>query len=133
SNVACLAEGVGNLPVVGRLVFGPVRRAERRINAHNAVRANADVTELAADLAGFAHLGQEGFALFFGTHRGAPAGWAPDWRDERADDQAARGDLVGKFFQIVVGGINVGVRQREENVHAVELLAVHFRGGGQVE
>src|SRR5215467_14118339 len=64
-DVACLAEGLGDLLRIARRVFGPLRRAARRINAHDPVRSDAEVAELPADGAGFTNLRQKGFALFF--------------------------------------------------------------------
>ena len=42
-------------------------------------------------------------------------------------------ELVGQARQVVVGGIDIGVRQRKEEIDAIEAHAIHLGGGGQVE
>ena len=54
-------------------------------------------------------------------------------RDDRADHQVPRADLVGQPLQVVIGRIDVDVRIEEEQIDAVEFHAVDLRGGRQVE
>ena len=72
-------------------------------------------------------------AVLVVAHGGITDRARPDRRDERADGEALARDHVGDRLQVVVAGIGIGVRKKEEVVDAVELLAVHFGGGGQFE
>src|SRR5215475_11259777 len=70
-DVASFAKSLGDLLRIARRVFGPLRRSARRIDAHDPVRANAQVAEFPADGAGFTNLSEKGLALSLGTHRRA--------------------------------------------------------------
>ena len=58
-DIAGLAERVGDLLRVAGGILRPLRRARGRIDADDAVLADAEVAQLLADRAGLAHLGQE--------------------------------------------------------------------------
>ena len=104
-----------------------------RVDADDAVLADADVLQLLADRAGLAHLRDEGLALLFAAHRRPAAGRRPHRRDQRADDEVAPADAVGQLLQVVVRRIDADVRIEEEEIDAVELDAVHLRLRGVVE
>ena len=76
---------------------------------------------------------EELFHILGATHGGTAAGWGPDRCNQGPGIQVSRRELLGQDLQVVVGGIDVGVRQAQEQVHSVELHAVHVRGGGQVQ
>ena len=83
--------------------------------------------------AGLPHLRQEVLPFLFVPHGRAAAGRRPHRRDERADDEMLRADLVGEPFQIVVGRVDADVRVEEKQIDAVELDAVHFGRRRHVE
>ena len=87
-----------------------------------------------ADRAGFANLGQK-------TGRAPPAdpiaepppaGGQTGATNEPATRLCAA-SLSASRLQVVVGGIDVGVRQRQEQIDAVELCSVHLGRCGEVE
>ena len=71
-------------------------------------------------------------ALGLVAHGRAAAGGRPDGRDQRSGAQSFGGELVGQAGEIVIGGIDIGVRQGEEQIDAVEAYAIHFGGGGEI-
>ena len=104
-----------------------------RVDADDAVLADADVLQLLADRAGLAHLGDEGLALLLAAHRRPATGRRPHRRNQRADDEVAPADAVGQLLQVVIRRIDADVRIEEEEIDAVELDAVHFRLRGVVQ
>ena len=83
--------------------------------------------------AGLLNLRQEFLPFGFVAHRGSAARRRPHRRDQRSDDQSAAADAVGEPLQVVFAGIDARVRVGEKQIDAVELDAVHRRGGGHVE
>ena len=67
------------------------------------------------------------------AHGGAAAGRRPDGRDQGSGAQSLGGKLVGEASEVVVGRIDVGVGQGEEEVDAIEAHAIHPGGGGEIE
>ncbi len=67
------------------------------------------------------------------AHRRAAAGRRPDRRDDGADLQVPRADLVGQPVEFVVAGVDIDVRREEEQIDAVEADALDFGVGRQVE
>ena len=76
---------------------------------------------------------EEALAVVRVAHRRAAAGAAPDRRDERADLQAVAGDVVGHPLDRVLVAVDVEMRRGDEEVDAVEFLAVDLGVGGQLE
>src|ERR1019366_2438936 len=110
--------------------------ASRKVWAMRLVPAAGSLAQsagLAAESAGFFPLGEEAGALGGVAHGGAAAGGRPDGGDEGAGAQSFGGELPGEAGEIVVGGIDVGVRQGEEEIDAIEARAIHPRGGGEIE
>ena len=114
-------------------ILRPFGRTGRRIDADDAIRPHSQFAQLASDAAGFLDLRQEPAAFRFVSHRRAAAGRGPDRRNQRSGTQAFAGDFFSQARQIVVGRIDIGVRQGEEQIDAVEPHAVHLRGLGQVQ
>ena len=67
------------------------------------------------------------------AHGGAAAGGRPDGSDQRAGAQSFGRELVGEAGQVVVGGIDIGVGQGEEEIDAIEAHAIDPGGGGEIE
>ena len=59
--------------------------------------------------------------------------WRPHRGHQRTGAQIPRGEFIGEACEIVIGGIDIGVRQREEEIGALETNAIHGGGGGEVE
>ena len=79
-------------------------------------------------------LADEKFLASFGiSHRRIANRAGPNRGYKRANAKTVSGNHVGDFFKFVVAGVRIGVRQEKEVVNPVELLAVHFSGGGQFE
>ena len=118
------------------LALGSLSQAStevERVDADAAGRADAELAHLAADLGGLADLGEELLALLGGAHGGAAAGAGPDRGDEGADREAVAGDVVGHALDRVEVAVDVEVRGDDEEVDAVELLAVGLGVGGELE
>ena len=107
-------------------ILGPIGGAGGGIDAHDAVFADLEIAQFAADAAGLFHLGEEAAALGVVAHGGAAAGGRPDGRDQRSGAQSFGGELLGEAGEIVVGGIDIGVRQGEEEIDAIEAHAIDF-------
>ena len=118
---------------VGLRVLVPGLDRGRGVDADAAGGADAELAHLPADLAGLADLGEELLALVGGAHGRAAAGAAPDRRDEGADLEAVAGDVVGHPLDRVEVAVDVEVRGDDEEVDAVELLAVGLGVGGELE
>ena len=132
-DVARPAERVGDALRVGLRVGRPLGRRAGRVDPHDAVRADAELPQRAGDAAALANLREKLLACRIVAHRRAAARRRPDRRDDRTDDQAARANFLGQLFQLLVGRIDADVRIEQEQVDAVEPLAVDFGRGRQVE
>ena len=130
---ARLGEGLGDLGLVGLGIRGPVRHAARRVNAHHTVGSNAQFAQFAGNAAGLADLSHKSPAFLVAAHGRAAAGGPPNRRDDGADHKPFRPHLVRQALQAVVVNVNADVRVEEKQVHALELDAIHFRPGGQLE
>ena len=95
--------------------------------------ANAKIAQLLANGAGFFNLSKETCPLLLGTHGRAAARRRPDRSNQRAYNQPAFGYVLREMLQIVIGGIDAGVRQGQEQVDAVKADSVYFGLSGQVE
>ena len=69
--------------------------------------------------------------MLVGAHGGVADGAGPDRCDEGADIEAFALDQVGDALEFVVTGLGIGVRQEEEVIDPVKLLAIDLGGGGQ--
>ena len=118
------AEGRGDLLDRGLLVLGGGLGAGRAVDADHAVLAHAVLVEDARDAARLAHGVDELAALLDRAHRAVADGARPHGRDERADGEVLRGDLVGHLADVGVARVGIEVGVEEEEVDAVELLAV---------
>ena len=129
-----LLEGVDDAGRVSLRVLAPLLHAELGgVHADDAVLADAMLVEELGDAAGLLDREQELLLLFVGTHRGITHRATPDRSDERAHLQALGGDEVRHLLEVVLGDIGVGVRVEQEQVDAVELVAVDVGGDGHVE
>ena len=72
------------------------------VNAYNSVLANAEVSKLLPDGAGFTNLGEKGAAFLLGSHGGPAAGRRPHRRDQRAGYKVARSQFFRESLEIVV-------------------------------
>ncbi len=63
----------------------------------------------------------------------AADGAFPDGGDEGADFEVFGGDEVGDFFQVILGGVGVGVWVEKEVVDAVVFLSADFGVGSEFE
>jgi len=133
-NLGRFAERLGDFRGVCLRVFTPFFDPElSRVDPNRAVFAHAVIVEYACDAACHAH-GVEKFLASHGiAHRRIAHGASPDRRDKRTDVEAVPRNQVGDFFQFVVAGVRIGVRQKKEVVNPIELLAVNLRAGGQFE
>ncbi len=105
-----------------------------RIDAHHAMGARTpSFAQLLGDPATLAHLRQEARASCSEPIAEPPPVGGQTGATDRANHQFARADLVGQFFQIVVRGVDIDVRRKEEQIDAVELHAVNFRSRRQIE
>ena len=66
-------------------------------------------------------------------HGGSTADRRPHGRDQRAGYEVVRGQFVRESLEVVVGRIDVGVRQRQEQVDAVELCPIYFGRRGEAQ
>ena len=128
------AERLGDSLGVRLGVLAPFRDAELRgIDPDHAVLANAVLVEHPRDAARHLHGIEELLAGRLVPHRRIADRAGPNRRDQRADGEAVSLNQVGDLPQVGVAGLGVGVRQKEEVVDPVELLAVHLGAGGQFE
>jgi hypothetical protein len=132
-NGAGFAKSLGDAFGVACRILCPVRRRRSGIDPNHAVGANAQLAQFFADDAGLGYLGEEGGPLLLGTHGRAAAGRSPNRGNERAHHEATPGDAAGKSLKIVIGGIDAGVRQGQEQIDTVEADAIHLRPGSQIE
>lgn len=107
----------------------PVSGAVSRVDADDAVFADAVLLQNFGDAAGLLHGFDKVRTVFVGAHRGATDGARPHGSDEGAHGEAVRGDFVRHGADGVVSGIGIGVRVKEEEIDAVELLAVDLGSG----
>ena len=130
---AGLAEGRGDLLDRALLVLGGGLGGRGAVDADHAVLAHAVLVEDARDAAGLAHGVDELAALLDRAHRAVADGAWPHGRDERADGEVLRGDLVGHLADVGLARVGIEVGVEEEEVDAVELLSVDGRLGGELE
>ena len=78
-------------------------------------------------------MGEKPSAFLCVSHSGTAAGGRPDRRHQRAGAQTFLRERLRQLGQIVVCRIDIGVRQGEEEIDAIELDPIHFSGGGQVQ
>ena len=130
---AGFAEGRGDLLDRGLLVLGGGLGAGRAVDADHAVLAHAVLVEDARDAARLAHGVDELAALLDRAHRAVADGARPHGRDQRADGEVLRGDLVGHLADVGVARVGIEVGVEEEEVDAVELLAVDLGVRGELE
>ena len=87
----------------------------------------------AGNAAGFFHR-EHKLGARFGIAGGAVSHRAgPDRGHEGTDREAVSGDLVGHGFEVVLADVDIGVRVKQEKIHPIELLAIHFCRGGVAE
>src|SRR5262245_54642137 len=89
-NVTSLTERFGDSPRVAFGILRPVRGARRRIDADDAVLADAEVAQFPADVTRLPDLGDEVPAVLIAAHCRSAAGRRPDGRHERTDDESSR-------------------------------------------
>ena len=131
---SCLLEGIDDAGGIRLRVFLPLGDAELGgVDADAAVFADAGAVEDLRDAAGHLHGVEEFRLLGVITHGAVTHGAGPNGSHEGTDGESACGDLIGDLLDLVIAGIRVGVREEEEVVDAFKLLAVHIRGGGEVE
>ena len=128
-----LPEGLDHVGGVALRVLGPVLDPAGGVDADHARRANAPLRELAGDGARLPDGGQECVTPRARIDGCTPAGRFPDRRDNRADRQASRRELVDPGLELVVGAVNADVRLGQEQVHAIELPAIDLGIGSQVK
>ncbi len=134
-DVAGLAEGLGDPLLVAFRILGPGARIDRRSRCARRRRAaRPSARELPGDARRPCGPAVRNFLRSSSPPMAEPppAG-APDRRHQRPDHQVLGADLVGQALQVVVGGVDVHVRRAEEEVDAVEPLAVHLGRGGQLD
>ena len=133
-DVAGLAESVGDRRGVGLLVARkPLLDRCRGVNADNARVSDTSVAKLLGDAAALAHLGEEGCAFCGIAHGRTAARSLPHRRDNRADLQAHAPDHLGDSLDFGGARINRHMRVGEEEVHAVESLAVNVGPGDELQ
>ena len=108
--------------------------AAGRVDAHDAVRADAELAQLLGDAAALADLLEELACVRRPSPiaEPPPVGGQTGATTEPITRSCAR-DLVGQRLEVVVGGVDVDVRSEEEQIDAVELDAVDLGRGRQVE
>ncbi len=72
-------------------------------------------------------------ALVGGTHGGIPHRARPDRGHQRAHLEVLAGNEVCHALDVIQAAIRVRVGMEEEEIHALELLPVHLRIGGEFE
>ncbi len=98
---------------VARGILRPVGRAGGGVDADDAVGADAELAELARRSRRPCAPASTNFLRSSSlAHRRAAAGRRPDRRDDRADDQLLRAELVGELLQVVVCRVDADVRDR---------------------
>ena len=133
-DVAGLAKGFGDSFAVGvGIALAPIGHAAGRVDPHDAVGPDARLAQPAGDVAGLAHLNQKLLPLGVGPHRRATVGRRPNRRRDRSDDQVAFLRLVDQLLDVVVRAVDVEMGSEQEQVIALELDAVDFGRGRQVE
>jgi hypothetical protein len=130
SDLGRLLERPGDLLLVSVGVGGPLADAAGRVDADDAVRPDAQLTQRPGDPAPLADLLQELLAPLTLVQGRAAASRRPDRGDDRSDHQPARPGLIGQRPELVIGRVDVDVGGVEEQVEAVELDAVHLGRGG---
>ena len=129
-----LAKGLGNLRRIGLRILPPLVDAKfRRVDPDHAILPHTVLLKDLRDPAGHLHGGEKLFCRDGIAHRRVADGARPDRCHEGADREAVAGDLVGDHRQFRVARFGVRVRQKQEVVDAVELLAIHIRSGGQFQ
>ena len=129
-----LLKSVDDAGGVRLFIFAPLGDAELgRVDADDAVFADAMLVEQLGDATGLIDREQELLLLFVGTHRRISDRARPDRRHERTDVQALGGDQVGHLLQIVFRDVGVGMGVEKEEIHAIELMPVDVGGDGHVE
>ena len=119
-------DGVGGEGGVAGRVFGPIFDSTGGVDTDGSVFTNTMGFEDVGDSAGFFDREDEVVAVGLRAEGGASDGARPDGGHERADFEVFGGDEVGDFFQLVLGGVGIGVRVEEEVIDAVILLATDF-------
>ena len=133
---AGFAESAGDPLLVALGVGEPAIHAAGRIRPHGPIGPHAELAEHLGDAAALADLVEKVCAIFRPTHRRTAAGPLPDGRHDSADLERSSRRLVGQFLDRVVAlnrGVDIDVRQVEEQVEPVELRAVHLGRSRQVE
>ena len=136
--VACrdmprLAERIGNNLRVARRVCGPGIDAGRGVNPDHTVLAHAQILQLLRNLTALANLRQELTHLIRISHRRAATRATPNRGDQGARHQIPAAQFIGQNLQVVVGRIDIGVRQAQEEVNAFKFDTVHFSRNRQVQ
>ena len=114
-------------------IFRPVRGTGRRVDAHDAVRTDAEVAQCFANRARLFHLREKALAIVVASHRRSSARRRPHGRHERSDHEPACADAIGEPLQRVAIGVDVDVRVEEKEIDPVEAYAADFCCRGQVE
>src|ERR1700677_4103871 len=125
----CLGDELG----VARGILVPLRRRGSGINANHPVAANAKFAQLPGNTAGFLHLGEKCLPLLLGTHGRAAASRWPHRGNHRADHKITLRNTVDKLLQLVIGGVNAGVRQRQKQIDSIETDAIDLSLRSQVQ
>jgi len=126
-------EGVGDKLGVAGGVFGPVVGAPGSVDADDAGLAHAVVIKELGDAGGLFNREDEIVTILLGAEGGASDGAGPDGGDEGSDLEPVARDLVRHLLEGVVGEVGIGVGVEDEQIHAVEFLALDFGGDGELE
>ncbi len=126
-------DGVGSESGVAGGVLGPVFNPSGGVDADGSVFADAVGVEDFSDAAGFFDGEDEVVAVALRAEGGTTDGAFPDGGDEGSDFEIFGGDEVGDLFQVVLGGVGVGVGVEEEVIDAIVFLSVDFGVGGEFE
>ena len=78
-------------------------------------------------------MADELLAVLIAANRRPAAGRPPDRRDHRAHHEPLCPDLLGKALYAIVIHLDVDVGVEQEQVHAIELDAIHLGLGRQAE